>query len=253
MNGMDGMGAGPPSGRATCQNHGLRYDPSSQAGCVLCRRQSVGPAGDAVHAQPAGAKVSVPRWVYALAVVALVFLAGLVSLIASMGRLMAEANTVSQQQAGSQQSGTAHSSSEQAVTIWVPATWNAEKLESDLAANLAVVSRSGDVGVVVVNEPASDFEPAHTLDGYLAGVRAAYSPGAGLVRVLGAAEACAVGGFPALRAPFEGSNRGVRVRGHIYVVRGPSHFHQFLVFGAPSAFARKATELQRIVTGATLR
>ena len=51
---MSGDATAPrPSAAAVCERHGLRFDPTKQDGCVLCRRERAG--GETLPTAPRGA------------------------------------------------------------------------------------------------------------------------------------------------------------------------------------------------------
>lgn len=53
---MSGETSRPPSSGATvCGRHGLRFDPATQTGCVICRREGAGATPTPRAASPAGA------------------------------------------------------------------------------------------------------------------------------------------------------------------------------------------------------
>ena len=243
----------PPIGseRATCQQHGLHYDPRVQAGCVLCRRQSL-PAGAMAGPTPQAAPAG--RGLVIALVSAIAFLA-VVAALYGVGKAVHEAEAQEHEQSGNRVAGEPRVSSDRLVTLWVPTLWHeVAAKDTSSEAKLAVAPPGEDVVIVVINELASDFDEGFGVGQYLEVAKKVYSkPDKKIVfREFGMPEPFEIDGRPAMRISYQATKDGIRLQGHVYCVRGPSHFHQFLTLGVPSAMGKRHAEIESIVTQARL-
>jgi hypothetical protein len=121
--------------------------------------------------------------------------------------------------------------------------------DPDALKKVVVVGSDGS-NFVAVTEKGSDFESTFGLSDYGELVRKLYAEK--LAASIHVADSARVGGTPALRFPFEGVYKGVRVKGFLYVTKGKSDFVHALAFTISSDFQRLKPRLLSVMESATV-
>jgi hypothetical protein len=254
-------GQSAPPNRAVCQQHGLHYDPTTQAGCVLCRRSAPPPPAYGQYGQPQAFPQAPPQAKRSSGVILFVVL-GVIGffflMVTAIGYFgftaYREAKRASLAQSGSKSAGTLHTSSDGAVKLWASSLWHERTIEPGEESKLSLLSSADNIVINVINESATDFEADFDVNRYAETLQKMYlEPDSQITfKSFAPREPFLVGGLSGLRVPFEASKDGVRLQGHLHCVRGPAHFHQFLSFGVPSIYSGKLPEVERMVQNAEL-
>ena len=169
-----------------------------------------------------------------------------------------EAISLKKAQWGNRTLGESRLSRDGLVQLWVPTGWKERPIGADSDASLKLGSPSELVFVNVVSEDPSEFE---SLQHYAAALQKNYLQGSERSRAkqfefrsFGSTESFQINGRPALRLPFEATlEQRIDFEGHLYCVRGPTHFHQILAYGVDSAYRADALNLASMIKNAELR
>jgi hypothetical protein len=235
----------PPSAeRAVCKEHGLRYDPRSAAGCVLCRKQSLAPPG-ATAASVKGRSRVVVVLLAILGAATLLAVYGVVELVTLPPKHPATPAPVTR---------ATYLSNDNLVSLTVPSTWRSET--SVVGVGTLIVSSPLDfAAITVVDQARTDVGGTSSIGDYLKNVSAAYrEPGTPLTFVdIDPPEHFKIDGKHGLRAAWSGIGANQNhVAGYLYVVQSATHFHQFLAMTDQSFFQSQKAEFDAIVSRAKL-
>lgn len=238
------MDLSPSAERAVCKEHGLRYDPRSAVGCVLCRKQSLAPPGVTAAAVKGGSRVVVVLLAI-LGVAALLAVYGVVELVTLPPKHPATPQPVTR---------TTYLSNDALVSLTVPSTWRRETSVVGVGSLIAYAPLDF-AAITVVDQARADVGSASSIGDYLENVSEAYrEPGTPLTFVdIAPPEYFKIDGKQGLRAAWSGLGANQNhVAGYLYIVQSATHFHQFLALTDQSLFQSQKAEFDAIVSRAKL-
>ena len=135
------------------------------------------------------------------------------------------------------------------VTLLVPRSWSVRAKNTGSSISILIGSPEGAV-LAAVTESVADFDSQLDLPGYTEILRAVYTTK--FEASLGPVEATTIGGVPAQRVSFEGSERGVRLKGYIYLANTEVAFCHIVTYTSPSKFDELEAALVRAVERSTI-
>lgn len=238
------MDLSPSAERAVCNEHGLRYDPRSAAGCVLCRKQSLAPPGVTAAAAKGGSSVVVVLLAI-LGVAALLAVYGVVELVTLPPKHSATPQAVTR---------TTYLSNDALVSLTVPSTWRRETSVVGVGSLIAYAPLDF-AAITVIDQARADVGGASSIGDYLENVSEAYrEPGTPLTFVdIAPPEYFKIDGKQGVRAAWSGLGANQNhVAGYLYIVQSATHFHQFLAMTDQSLFQSQKAEFDAIVSHAKL-
>lgn len=136
------------------------------------------------------------------------------------------------------------------LTLRVPEAWRFQNRADENGGMVSALAAPDGSGFAWMTEKGSDFAAGFSLPEYAEAMRTVYENR--LATNIKPAEPATLGGMPAMRSAIEGTYKGLRVKGYLYVAKGRSDFCHLVAFAPPSKFDVLERNLTHVLANAVI-